>query len=278
MPFRNPSFDQVIQQVIPEVEFHQNRYARGLAEVIQPGFRWLDIGAGTRIHHGWIGASEHHLASRADILIGCDLVGDHLARNGSLTGAAVGGAGQLPFRDECFDVVTANMVLEHLEHPRQVFTEVERVLKPGGHFVFVTPNRWNPVVWLASLLLSKPARKALARLVEGREAEHVFFTFYRANSPRAIQGLIAGTKLHAQQLERFRSYPFIRRPVVVTYLEALWIRAGRHRTIAYFSSNLFGDLQKASTASSSTPTTRPPVVLPAGSITYQAPADSPVPA
>ncbi|MCZ6834204.1 MAG: class I SAM-dependent methyltransferase [Planctomycetota bacterium] len=51
-------------------------------------------------------------------------------------------AGNLPFDDETFDVVIANYVVHHLEHPEKVFKEVSRVLKPNGRFVFA---QWGPV-------------------------------------------------------------------------------------------------------------------------------------
>jgi len=48
--------------------------------------------------------------------------------------------GTLPFADDFFDYVTMLAVLEHLEHPGQVFREVHRVLTPGGKFIFTTPK------------------------------------------------------------------------------------------------------------------------------------------
>jgi SAM-dependent methyltransferase len=52
----------------------------------------------------------------------------------------------LPFADGSFDLVVCNAVLEHLHGiHKHVFAEAHRVLAPGGHIVFTTPN-------LASLL------------------------------------------------------------------------------------------------------------------------------
>lgn len=50
-------------------------------------------------------------------------------------------AATLPFPDGRFDLVVCNAVIEHLHGShRRVFTEAHRVLAPGGHFVFTTPN------------------------------------------------------------------------------------------------------------------------------------------
>ncbi|MFC1762297.1 class I SAM-dependent methyltransferase [Planctomycetota bacterium] len=51
----------------------------------------------------------------------------------------------LPFRDETFDLVCALDVMEHVLEPMKVLREVERVLKPGGLFIFNSPNQYNIV-------------------------------------------------------------------------------------------------------------------------------------
>jgi SAM-dependent methyltransferase len=48
-------------------------------------------------------------------------------------------AEQLPFADDAFDVVLANFVIHHFARPDVVCTEIRRVLKPGGRFVFAGP-------------------------------------------------------------------------------------------------------------------------------------------
>ena len=53
-----------------------------------------------------------------------------------------------PFAAGSFDVVASAWVLEHLDHPGLVFSEVRRVLVKGGRFVFVTPNAWNYNAWM----------------------------------------------------------------------------------------------------------------------------------
>ncbi len=46
-----------------------------------------------------------------------------------------------PYSDESFDTVLCCELIEHLaSDPMHLMTEVNRVLKPGGHFVLTTPN------------------------------------------------------------------------------------------------------------------------------------------
>lgn len=49
-----------------------------------------------------------------------------------------GHAEQMPFPDESFDFVQAYWVMEHVDDPDRVFSEVHRVLRPGGAFFFAT--------------------------------------------------------------------------------------------------------------------------------------------
>lgn len=46
----------------------------------------------------------------------------------------------LHFADESFDCVVSFQVIEHIENDLQLMREVRRVLRPGGKFIFSTPN------------------------------------------------------------------------------------------------------------------------------------------
>lgn len=45
----------------------------------------------------------------------------------------------IPYRDNTFDVVIANHILEHVQDDRRVMAEMYRVMKPGGFGVFQVP-------------------------------------------------------------------------------------------------------------------------------------------
>lgn len=50
----------------------------------------------------------------------------------------------LPFKDENFDIITCDAVIEHLLYsPRGIFSEAQRVLKQNGVFLITTPNLTN---------------------------------------------------------------------------------------------------------------------------------------
>ena len=107
----------------------------------------------------------------------------------------------LPFADESFDLVVCLWVLEHLRSPDAVFGEVRRVLRPGGHFVFLTPNLRNPLLALNRLGRALPQlqRRLVPRLY-GRVEADTFPVQYRANTASAIRALAARTGLQVADL------------------------------------------------------------------------------
>lgn len=50
-------------------------------------------------------------------------------------------ANKIPYPDNYFKTVISNSVLEHIEDLKAVFKEVYRVLKKGGKFIFIVPDK-----------------------------------------------------------------------------------------------------------------------------------------
>ncbi len=78
---------------------------------------------------------------RARRLIGVDLVDFGGASNSMELYRCDLGA--MPIESSCIDVAMARSVMEHVTDPARVYGEMHRVLRPGGHFVFLTANLWD---------------------------------------------------------------------------------------------------------------------------------------
>lgn len=98
---------------------------------------------------------------------------------------------KMPFGDGVYDVVFSEYVLEHLERPEKVFSEVSRVLKPGGFFVSLAPNFYSYKSLIAHItpLSFHRFMVGMLRPDTPRSDEDVYPTVYRANSYGDVLGL-----------------------------------------------------------------------------------------
>ena len=130
---------------------------------------------------------------------------------------------RLPFADVSFDLVSANMVLEHLRDPARVFKEVARALAPGGAFVFVTPNRVASGGCRGVTRAGAAMAPAFWRTGSRGALDHIFVTYYRANSPAAVLRHAGSAGLLPERLDTFSSYPMCLSPKPLVFLECLAI-------------------------------------------------------
>jgi SAM-dependent methyltransferase len=107
----------------------------------------------------------------------------------------------LPFASGSFDLVVCVWVLEHLKQPLTVFKEVGRVLRPGGHFVFLTPNLRNPLLVLNRIGKALPLlQTGLVSRFYGRRESDTFPVQYRANTAGGLRRLAAASGLEVAEL------------------------------------------------------------------------------
>lgn len=57
-----------------------------------------------------------------------------------------GSAFSLPFKDESFDCLISSQVIEHIPYAAELFSEMNRVLRPGGILVIGTPD-YSTIGW-----------------------------------------------------------------------------------------------------------------------------------
>lgn len=171
------------------------RYAGLVRTRLRPEARLLDIGCG---RGGLVEQLDHPLAQ----MIGVDPDWVSLREHRLALPRAAAFSHRLPFTAQSFDVVMASWLLEHLERPSSTFNEIGRVLKPGGVFVFITPNSRHPLA-LLNRGLGRFARLQ-GRVVEwfyGRSRADTFPTYYRANETAVLGQLSRLAGLHLAELQ-----------------------------------------------------------------------------
>jgi SAM-dependent methyltransferase len=98
--------------------------------------------------------------------------------------------GPWPVESNSVDLIVCDNVMEHVENPDQLVAEFCRVLKKDGYLCLRTPNRWNYISLVATLVPNKYHSKVTSFAQEGRKEEDVFPTFYRCNSSQKLKNIM----------------------------------------------------------------------------------------
>jgi SAM-dependent methyltransferase len=146
--------------------------------------------------------------------------------------------------DASFDVVTANMVVEHLDDPHSSFAEVARVLKRGGLFLVHTPNAKAFPTTLARLLPDS-VKAPLARVLDNRRSIDVFPTYYRCNTAADIGRAAQAAGLVPVELSFVSSTALFSVVPPLAFLELLWLRAIQRDARRHLRSNVIAMLRKS---------------------------------
>lgn len=155
--------------------------------------RLLDAGSGP-------GGLVKAFVPRAKRVIGVDRYVSSFADQLEIPYGVEGDLAALPFADGSFDVITCSWVLEHLADPLRVFAEFCRVLRPGGHLLFITPNKNNYVVLLRRLVPSGISQRVV-HAIYARDEHFINPTYYRANTEHDLDRPLRAAGLHPVRFE-----------------------------------------------------------------------------
>lgn len=199
-----------------------------------PGSRVLDLGCGR-------GGVMELLWREVRLAVGLDPDLKSLRENRAGLPRACGLGEALPFRSESFDLLIALWVLEHLARPEVVLGEARRVLAPGGHLLFLTPNAHHPLLLANRFSWAFPAvQRLLVPRLYGRAEADTFRVRYRANTPGRLRALAQASGFRIASLQDIAdpSYLAFNRPVfqLSVWLERL-LPAG-------FGIHLLGDFER----------------------------------
>jgi len=127
--------DKVIGSLI---YFHPGRLADTIFSVFYlnaiPHGRLLEVGCGS-------GRMLRTMQKKGWDVVGVDPDPDAI-KNAKAKGLIVyqGILADQGFNDDIFDAIVLSHVIEHVSNPLDLLKECERILKPGGHLVLITPN------------------------------------------------------------------------------------------------------------------------------------------
>jgi len=165
---------------------------------LRPEHLVLDAGAGRGE------AFQYDYKNWVQRVVGVDLE-EEVVENSNLDEGYVADLAELRFRDATFDLVLSRSVFEHFQDPVSVLKELRRVLRPGGHLIFRTPNRYHYYAIVASLTPHRFHQWFNEK--RGFAGADTFPTFYRANDRFTLRRLAQATSFTVRELELFEIRP-----------------------------------------------------------------------
>jgi SAM-dependent methyltransferase len=179
--------------------FFDSLYRDAIWRHLRPGQRVLDAGCGRYLKF------SKELSEVAQV-VGVDLESTLETDNRNAPFGVRGDLSRLPFPPDYFDMVISRSVVEHLDDPRQVFREFNRVLRPGGKVVILTPNKYDYVSVIAAYTPYRVHRTLVSRIFQVSE-DDVFPTRYRANTLSAIEKALRAGGFVPRELDTINHYP-----------------------------------------------------------------------
>ncbi len=229
--------------IAPSLGYSQSVYEDVLRARVTSCLQWLDLGCGHEMLPPWRFEQARQLIQRSARVVGVDSDWLSLKKHGSIQLKVNADISALPFKDDSFDLITANMVVEHLDEPPLQFLEVKRVLRPAGLFIFHTPNARGYSTKLARLL-PEGLKPTLIHMLQRRSPEDVFRAYYRANTEADIAGLAEATGFDTLEVQSITSSAEFALVPPLAALELLWIRLLRTKLLRCYRTNLIVTLRK----------------------------------
>jgi len=176
-------------------QWYSDHILREMMErAVTPESRVMDAGAG---------AGEkfpYDFRGRVKEIVGVDL-DPRVETNEQLDRGILCGLYDIPIEDDYFDVICCRYVMEHIDQPARFANEMARLLKPGGVFIFLTPQKWHYVCIIARFTPDW-FHKFFNEKVRGRASSDTFPTTYLMNTMRDINRVMnaAGMRLEEKIL------------------------------------------------------------------------------
>jgi ubiquinone/menaquinone biosynthesis C-methylase UbiE len=160
---------------------------------LRPNDTVLDIGCGRQV------PNLSRFKGRASVLIGIDVVEFEIS-DPDLVLLTSSICDMRSIATNSIDLAYSRSVMEHIRDVEAAYAEVYRVLKPGGRYIFLTPNLWDYASLIACVTPNVLHGK-IVRWTEGRAEEDTFPTFYKSNTHRRIAQLAEQSFLSIRQFE-----------------------------------------------------------------------------
>jgi ubiquinone/menaquinone biosynthesis C-methylase UbiE len=207
-----------------KIHHPQRVYFERIVKNLNTEDRWLDLGCGRQLVPGWLQGNrelESELKARVRWLVGVDPDLSALRDNKACHLRLKADTSALPFADSSFDLVTSNMVFEHVKNPEPILREIRRVLRDRGHLIILTPN-WLDIITIAAWAVPNPLHPALVSMIEARGKQDVYPTHFRFNRPGAVEKMLHAARFGHYRVELLDQPDTYHHVPVFAHIESAW--------------------------------------------------------
>jgi len=95
-----------------------------------------------------------------------------------------------PVEDQSTDLCVSDNVLEHIEDPDHFFSEIKRILRPGGYACIRTPNVLSYFGLISKLVPNSRHSFVLEKVKDRVNSGDVFPTVYRCNTVARLRRIL----------------------------------------------------------------------------------------
>lgn len=190
-----------IQQKYFKSSDHPYRiYERRIGEMLKPGQTLMDAGC------GYTAPLLQIFKGKAGRLVGVDLVEFRRSEKTEGIDLIRSDLAKIDLPSGSVDLIVSRSVLEHIKDIKPVYVEMNRLLKPGGHFFFLVPNL-HDYVSLISWMVPNGLHSWIVAKAEGRDPKDTFPAFYKSNTKASTSRLAAETGFEFVSIDYLGQYP-----------------------------------------------------------------------
>jgi ubiquinone/menaquinone biosynthesis C-methylase UbiE len=206
-----------------------------------PNFVVLDLGAGS----GQGKPKFYSIKGLVKVNIGVDINKD-LYKNEIVDKKILGSAYNLPFREEAFDLIYADYVLEHIRQAEEFVEDVRRVLKKGGFFIFRTPNLYYYVPLIAKVMPKLCKSVLINFLKKHKFINETFPAFYKMNTVRKLKKLFLKNGFSVERVQLIEKEPsYLMFNILPFLIGVLYERmVNSTQSLAFLRSDIIGVFKK----------------------------------
>lgn len=192
--------DRIQQKYFKSSDHPYRIYEKRISEMLKPDWTLMDAGC------GYTAPILQNYKGKCKRLVGVDLVDFRKSEKTEGIDLIKSDLAHIDLPSEAVDMIISRSVLEHIKDIKPVYVEMNRLLKPGGHFFFLVPNL-HDYVSLISWMVPNDLHSWIVAKAEGRDPKDTFPAFYKSNTKASTSRLAKETGFDYVSIDYLGQYP-----------------------------------------------------------------------